>query len=352
MLEFLTTHFITILLMAGFSLKLAMRREAKGTEIRYLWLTVFCTAILVAEDGLEKWAALNPDWRTARLFLSVIGYSFRPIAALSVLMVVAFRYSHRRLLWIPAVINILIMSSAIFSSAAFSFDENYHFQRGPLGYSTHIVSFLYILLALFFTFRRFGHSYSWDSLALYLSAAGCVIAAVLETLYDGTSILNSAIMASAIFYYMFIESRDYNRDSLTGLKNRRSFMEDVRTREGRIRAVAVMNLNGLKRINDYRGPEAGDRLVIRFSKVLDEAATERIVPYRMSGNEFAVLFMQEDEENLSSFMELKKGIRESGCSVSAGFARREEGEDIQKLYRRAERLMRDDKNAYFASAEQ
>ena len=46
MLEFLTTHFITILLMAGFSLKLAMRREAKGTEIRYLWLTVFCTVIL------------------------------------------------------------------------------------------------------------------------------------------------------------------------------------------------------------------------------------------------------------------------------------------------------------------
>ncbi|MBR6891606.1 MAG: hypothetical protein IKN05_11500 [Clostridia bacterium] len=47
-------------------------------------------------------------------------------------------------LWIPALVNLAINLTAFFSPIAFSFDQEYHFVRGPLGYSVFIVGMLYM----------------------------------------------------------------------------------------------------------------------------------------------------------------------------------------------------------------
>ena len=80
--NFLNMDFLTIFLILGFSMKLAMRKRARDTHIPYLWLTVFCTVGLVAAVNLEYWAQEDPDrifWRT---LFNVIGYSLRPVASL------------------------------------------------------------------------------------------------------------------------------------------------------------------------------------------------------------------------------------------------------------------------------
>ena len=58
-------------------------------------------------------------------------------------------------LWIPAMINLGINLTAFFSPVAFSFDRDYDFVRGPLGYAVFVISFLYLIQILAMIMRRF-----------------------------------------------------------------------------------------------------------------------------------------------------------------------------------------------------
>jgi diguanylate cyclase (GGDEF)-like protein len=85
-----------------------------------------------------------------------------------------------------------------------------------------------------------------------------------------------------------------DHDSLTGLKNRRRFEEDLRTemaradREGLPVAVLLLDLDNLKEINDSLGHSAGDRMIVEVTEVLDSRMRETDVLARIGGDEFAV----------------------------------------------------------------
>ena len=86
-------------------------------------------------------------------------------------------------------------------------------------------------------------------------------------------------------------------DELTGLANRRAFDDRLalavtaHQQEGRGLAVIVADVNGLKRINDGQGHQAGDAALVRFAGSLTEitAGFAGTRAARLSGDEFAVL---------------------------------------------------------------
>ncbi|GAA0514655.1 sensor domain-containing diguanylate cyclase [Deinococcus depolymerans] len=75
-------------------------------------------------------------------------------------------------------------------------------------------------------------------------------------------------------------------DPLTGLGNRRSFLEDAGLPGGCLVAVDV---DGLKRVNDSQGHAAGDELLRVFGRALRALGPERGAAYRIGGDEFALL---------------------------------------------------------------
>lgn len=83
-------------------------------------------------------------------------------------------------------------------------------------------------------------------------------------------------------------------DTLTGLFNRRGFHEQAaaawpRERTVERAAVAFIDLNGLKTINDTRGHDAGDALLRDAAQQLLAAVRGDDVVARLGGDEFAVL---------------------------------------------------------------
>ncbi len=83
-------------------------------------------------------------------------------------------------------------------------------------------------------------------------------------------------------------------DELTGLYNRRGFhllagreLKSIQ-RTGRRALVLYIDLDGLKRANDTKGHDAGDRLLQRAAGVLRATARETDVTARLGGDEFAV----------------------------------------------------------------
>lgn len=97
-------------------------------------------------------------------------------------------------------------------------------------------------------------------------------------------------------------------DPLTGLANRRSFTDFAeRTlfraeREGQAVALVVADLNGFKKINDWYGHEAGDKLLAAFAGRLRAAFREGDFVARLGGDEFAVVLPVLSEAALSSVL--------------------------------------------------
>ncbi|MFC4427005.1 sensor domain-containing diguanylate cyclase [Deinococcus navajonensis] len=84
-------------------------------------------------------------------------------------------------------------------------------------------------------------------------------------------------------------------DTLTGLGNRRAFDQDLAhlaegavQRSGRLQ-IAIIDLDGLKHINDTYGHAYGDELLATFGQALREAFSAEAHLYRFGGDEFALL---------------------------------------------------------------
>ncbi|WP_412737107.1 putative bifunctional diguanylate cyclase/phosphodiesterase [Krasilnikovia sp. MM14-A1259] len=81
-------------------------------------------------------------------------------------------------------------------------------------------------------------------------------------------------------------------DQLTGLANRRALMRDLlefRRRPGRHGTLVVIDLHGLAEINDARGRETGDAVLIEVGRRIRGLLGDADVPARLGGDEFAVL---------------------------------------------------------------
>jgi diguanylate cyclase (GGDEF)-like protein len=84
-------------------------------------------------------------------------------------------------------------------------------------------------------------------------------------------------------------------DSLTGLANRRAFDESLTVeiaraeREGEPMSVGLIDLDGLKQINDRHGHLEGDRVLEHVARVLERAVRASDRCFRWGGDEFAVL---------------------------------------------------------------
>ena len=66
--EFLDRYFIPLFLVIGFSMKLLSSRGTTDGNLRYYWLTVLSTVILIAADVLEIRTQGSPELRFRRIF--------------------------------------------------------------------------------------------------------------------------------------------------------------------------------------------------------------------------------------------------------------------------------------------
>jgi two-component system cell cycle response regulator len=114
-------------------------------------------------------------------------------------------------------------------------------------------------------------------------------------------------------------------DALTGLSNRRSLTADLKAAvlaatPSRPLTVALFDLDGFKHYNDTFGHPAGDALLQRVGRALDEAVAPPASAYRMGGDEFCVL-VEGDADAAEVVAAAGRALQERGEGFVIGASR-------------------------------
>ena len=153
-------------------------------------------------------------------------------------------------------------------------------------------------------------------------------------------------------------------DTLTGVGNKAAYFEAVKDFDTLIEekkadfAVVVMDVNGLKRINDNFGHECGDLVLSDAAAVLKKVFDEERV-YRIGGDEFFVIIERATEEivrglfsRFDSELErenerLKSYVFPLSVSKGAAIFDPETDDGFRSVFKRADMAMYEDKRAYY-----
>jgi diguanylate cyclase (GGDEF)-like protein len=146
------------------------------------------------------------------------------------------------------------------------------------------------------------------------------------------------------------------RDHLTNLPNRRSFFEktklmmaDLQKKNGK-GALAILDIDHFKKINDTYGHDAGDRTLKNIAALLAESCeTGKHLPARIGGEEFAIFLRDLDATQARSFCEnLRHSVDSAGVqltgteiavTISLGVVEIEKGEPFDNQLNAADQLL-------------
>ena len=346
-LEMLLKNMVALFLILLFGIKLLDKKSFQNAETRYFWLTLVSSFLLVFEDALEAMTSEDPDLLFWRTLLSILGYTLRCTAALGLLLVIIPRKKRYAVWWIPCAITFLINCTAFFSDVAFGFGEDYGFYRGPLGLVSFIVPLFYILMILIISFRHFSEKSGAEKYIIPACILFCIAATVKGVLIGGSE-LTVAIIVSSIFFYIVLYSHDNRLDPLTGLLNRQAYYDDCAAMNKSVKAIASLDMNGLKELNDSRGHQSGDEALKKIGHCLRGYINHRMSAYRIGGDEFAILFFHDNEEEIADVeKKIKEKVAAAGYSVSAGYAVCGKDRGLSETVAEADRLMYEDKANYY-----
>ena len=174
------------------------------------------------------------------------------------------------------------------------------------------------------------------------------LALILVVLWETEPLLSLLLFAPLAAYDLHQRSmlraleamRSATTDPLTDLGNRRRFEErlDGELRRGRRLSICLLDLDGLKRLNDTFGHQEGDRALIAVGERL-KAGGEA---FRIGGDEFALLLVGIEAEQARPLVEallVDLTLDDQPLRVSGGIASDRDAGSVAELVERADEAL-------------
>lgn len=140
-------------------------------------------------------------------------------------------------------------------------------------------------------------------------------------------------------------------DPLTGVKNRRAFMDklgeemDRYRRHGTPVSLAMIDVDKFKPFNDEFGHQAGDTALVAVAQLIEGQSRSLDVVSRYGGEEFAVILVNTDSDGAYVLAErFRKAVEQApwvnrSVTVSIGVASSDSAEDTEGLIRAADKAL-------------
>ena len=284
---------------------------------RIFYIMLFVEFIEMLTYSLELWTTTFETLSQARLWLSAIGYSVRPIIFCLMLMLAARNVNDQhfpKVFYLPVIANIIAAFSVFFTDIVYSYTTDNIFQRGPLGYFTHIVTIIYLVILMTVVVKSHENHPKLEVLIIFAVSMLILFAMVIEAVYSIRTIGRSSIIMVTIFYYMFFQTRIHNEsmtkeqsirmqlehanrmDGNTGVLNKKAFSDEMKkflqeqnentaSRFG----FVFLDLDHLKEINDKLGHSIGDIAISDVADTIRAVFRKTDLIGRFGGDEFCIL---------------------------------------------------------------
>ena len=142
------------------------------------------------------------------------------------------------------------------------------------------------------------------------------------------------------------------KDPLTGVKNKLAYLDKLKDFELSLEnkevdsyGVIVFDLNGLKKVNDTLGHDAGDEYIKSACKMICQKFKHSPI-YRIGGDEFVAILEGPDYENREALLEtfdaeVEQNQKEGLVVISSGLSiySEETDSDYNDVFKRADRKM-------------
>ena len=271
--------------------------------------------------------------------------------------------------WIITIYEVIVLTINFFTPIVFGFNDDKEYVPGRSRYVTLFIQMFLFFLTSLYSFIVATKSEDEDKRhhkTIGFSGIAMTIFIALQSLYPLMPFYAVGCLLATCMIHTFVykdETVTYSReigttkqlayrDALTGVKNKLAYLEklkdlEIHVEDGTIKeyAVAVFDVNDLKRVNDTLGHEEGDRYLKDACKFICLRFKYSPV-FRIGGDEFAVILEELDYRDRDEIMQgfdedVDKNQRDGLVVVAGGIAIYDPGSDecYNDVFMRADRKM-------------
>ena len=342
--------------------------------------TNYFTFAIIASAAFGEWLGfiLNGVEGISPIFLAVaktLDYALSPLAGGVIVSQLGPRNRWRVALYVVLLANIVFQIAALFGGWMTVIDEHNVYHHGRL-YFVYIVIYLAVLVLVASQFMIYGKSFSKQNrLSLYaIMILMATSIAIQEALGNEVRIVHLSIAIGVSL--LFIHNSEFAQltqdesiarqnvqimtDALTGVRSRFAYskaLKDLAKQSPLPDDLAAFSIdvNGLKRVNDTLGHDAGDELICGAATCIQKAFGAKAECYRTGGDEFVVLACMQPDEAEETIARLEreskswKGQSVQEMHVAAGYALASENPDLtpEKLIAESDKAMYAAKAAWY-----
>lgn len=202
---------------------------------------------------------------------------------------------------IPGILYTAVVALNPFTRNIFDISAEAGYVRGSLISVTYIIFYAYCAASIVVTvvnYRRIDHKIR-RILASFPVLAVLVI--IVQQLYPDVILSGSAATCALLIIYLHIQNKQISLDYLTSLPNRRELLDMLelilKKPFQEEFTLLVVSLREFRNINNTCGQQQGDKFLQEFAQFLCSIGPAGRV-YRFSGDEFAILFINESDEKI------------------------------------------------------
>ena len=209
-------NFALFLILWGLVFAIVMDPYLKKWQRSILLAVSVVVASLILQGQLDTYFGIFKISRLGRILLAAYGYQMRPLVVAMFIRLLD-QENKKKWIWVLVIINALLYATAPFSGITFSFTEDLHFVRGPLGYSCYVISLALLLCLLGLSIFKYGRTKRWETvtpIGIVVLILGAVAMDYIVSDAQWISYLTISMVCSCVFFYIWIHvqfAREHDR---------------------------------------------------------------------------------------------------------------------------------------------
>lgn len=375
MMNYYTSIIIMILLaLTVFSILISENNRMLKTKKRIFIATNILIALAAIVEYIGVAIGGNGDIPQGVVFaVKAADYTLTPMTGGALIMLMQEHNKKSRFLMYVLIGNALFQVISAFCGWMIVVDDQNYYTHGRL-YPVYMAFYLLIIFVLMIKMLQYGKSFRKQNRgSLYAIIILVCVGIGLQEL-SGWNCRVAYLAAALADIFLYIHYSEFaqlrlddklneqqvklSNDPLTGVGSRFAYLDAMQEYDNHIPddlAVFLMDINGLKKVNDSLGHEAGDELICGAAECIETAIGRKGQTFRIGGDEFVVFANMTKKQVVSTLLSLKhetekwSGAKVDKVSISVGYALAAEYEEhsVEELVKEADKGMYEQKKEYY-----